>query len=101
MMKAANRIMNEGLHPLIPSEAPEHFQHLLKDCWQLSPSQRPSFKLRGCGFYPFHQSTSCSNSFRVCQCSRRLLLYIPTGRRTFTVTSLWNLRSDIVEQESI
>src|SRR5690554_6932541 len=43
MFDAASRIMNEGLHPLIPSEAPEHIQQLLKDCWQLSPSQRPSF----------------------------------------------------------
>ena len=44
MITAANRITSEGLHPPIPSEAPEHIQQLLKDCWQLSPSQRPSFE---------------------------------------------------------
>ena len=41
MITAASQIMNEGLHPPIPSEAPEHIQQLLEDCWQLSPSQRP------------------------------------------------------------
>src|SRR5690554_2859790 len=45
MITAAHRIVNEGLHPPIPSEASEHIQQLLKDCWQLSPSQRPSFNL--------------------------------------------------------
>ena len=44
MITADHRIRGEGLHPPIPSEAPEHIQQLLKDCWQLSPSQRPSFE---------------------------------------------------------
>src|SRR5690554_2326942 len=44
MHTAAYRIMEEGIRPPIPSEAPEHIQLLLKDCWQLSPSQRPSFE---------------------------------------------------------
>ena len=44
MIVAAYQIRSEGLHPPIPSEAPEHIQQLLKDCWQLSPSQRPSFE---------------------------------------------------------
>src|SRR5690554_2813899 len=44
MFDTAVQIKNKGLHPPIPSEAPEHIQQLLKDCWQLSPSQRPSFQ---------------------------------------------------------
>ena len=44
IIDVAHRIRSEGLHPPIPSEAPEHIQQLLKDCWQLSPSQRPSFE---------------------------------------------------------
>src|SRR5690554_4046437 len=45
IIEAAHQIKTKGLHPPIPSEAPEHIQQLLKDCWQLFPSQRPSFKL--------------------------------------------------------
>lgn len=44
MIDAASRIMKEGLHPPIPSDVPEYFQRLLKDCWQISFSERPSFK---------------------------------------------------------
>src|SRR5690554_2775597 len=44
MFDTAVQIKNKGLHPPIPSEAPEHIQQLLGDCWQLSPSQRPSFE---------------------------------------------------------
>src|SRR5690554_5843981 len=44
MIDAASQIKKEGLHPPIPSDAPKPIQQLLKDCWQLSPSQRPSFE---------------------------------------------------------
>src|SRR5690554_3473977 len=44
MLTAGNRIKGEGLHPPIPSEAPKYIQQFLKDCWQIFPSQRPSFE---------------------------------------------------------
>lgn len=43
IMDAAYKIKNEGLHPEIPENVIPELKHLMEQCWQIIPDNRPTF----------------------------------------------------------